>query len=314
MPGVGWFPLMREAMLLRNALVPYIYTHAAMRTHSRGESLLTPMYYDEAAVAHAEAYGELANQQYWFGRDLLVAPITEPCLVLSGGGCEVKRAVWLPPVRSDSVDGDGEGAADDSRTDDATWVAWGSWEVIGGSPAVVYRNASLADIPVFARGGAALPMRDMMGAYSAAADPMVWLVVPGATSGGGQLYEDDGVSTDHRYGNSATISFSHAWLGSAPTSSPGSRWRATISAASGRYVGMPSARQHRAALKGIRLLPKAASCDGSPLAQSPPGSSSGFWLELDAPRDVRPAASDASLVLACERLNMSASHTILAQF
>lgn len=40
----------------------------------------------------------------------------------------------------------------------------------------------------------------MRGAYAAVADPLIWLVVPGAAEGAGQLHEDDGVSVAHRYG------------------------------------------------------------------------------------------------------------------
>lgn len=295
--GVGWFSLMRETMLLRNALVPYIYTHAATRTHAAGESLLTPMYYDTAAEAHPDAYSHLAQQQYWFGSALLVAPITEKCAVASDRGCKVERAVWLPPI----------------KMDECSWVAWGSWEVLGRGPVVVHRNSSLADMPVFARSGAVLPMRDMASAYLPAADPLLWLIVPGSAIGAGLLYEDDGVTVDHRYGSSATTSFTHQWQGSLAPGAPGSSWHATISATNGSYEGMPTAREHRAALKGVRRLPQTASCDGVAITSTKVGVAPGFWMEADVPADVQPGAP-FSLIFACGQLKSSIAHALVAHF
>ena len=43
-------------MLLRNALVPHIYTHALLHTYHRGRSLLVPSYWEDGAQTLDEAY------------------------------------------------------------------------------------------------------------------------------------------------------------------------------------------------------------------------------------------------------------------
>lgn len=65
--------IMKEWLRLRHALLPYLYT-ANVRTHELGEPLMRPLYY---------AYPELdaaynSRSQYFFGSELLVAPITQP--------------------------------------------------------------------------------------------------------------------------------------------------------------------------------------------------------------------------------------------
>ena len=100
---------MRRPMVTRSNLVPYIYTHAAMHSYRRGEALLTPTYWDPAAAGSAEAYAPEFGRQYLFGRELLVAPVTEPVSPdpeRQGSNNDttwdaknagtVERSVWLP--------------------------------------------------------------------------------------------------------------------------------------------------------------------------------------------------------------------------
>ena len=44
------FELMRRPLVLRSNIVPYTYTHAAIRSYGAGEALLTPTYWDPAAA------------------------------------------------------------------------------------------------------------------------------------------------------------------------------------------------------------------------------------------------------------------------
>jgi alpha-glucosidase (family GH31 glycosyl hydrolase) len=82
------FHAAREAMQLRHALIPYIYT-MAWRAHRTGISLVTPMYYGN--MEDAEAFG--ARDQYFFGSELLVAPILKSSDPKTG---VVRRKVWFP--------------------------------------------------------------------------------------------------------------------------------------------------------------------------------------------------------------------------
>ena len=66
---------MREAVKLRYALFPYIYT-MARETYDTGVSLCRPLYYDYPEDDEAYAF----ENEYMFGNDILVAPITEPAV------------------------------------------------------------------------------------------------------------------------------------------------------------------------------------------------------------------------------------------
>ena len=78
-------------MRLRHRLVPYIYT-MNVRSCIDGHSLIEPMYYDHPQVDQAYKY----KNQYMFGTELLVAPITEP---RSKASTYAKTTAWLPPGR-----------------------------------------------------------------------------------------------------------------------------------------------------------------------------------------------------------------------
>ncbi len=80
------FPSMREAVKLRYALFPYIYT-MARETYDTGVSLCRPLYYDYPEDDEAYAF----ENEYMFGNDILVAPITEPAV----DGISTAK-IWFP--------------------------------------------------------------------------------------------------------------------------------------------------------------------------------------------------------------------------
>ena len=82
------FYAMRDAFHLRYALIPYIYT-AAREAHDTGISMCRPMYYDSPKIEEAYTY----DNQYMFGNDLLVAPVTSP---MDGYSLFVMEELWLP--------------------------------------------------------------------------------------------------------------------------------------------------------------------------------------------------------------------------
>jgi alpha-glucosidase len=115
--------IVREALRLRYRLMPYIY--AAFLTASQtGAPVQRPLvfdYQDDPLVRDLD-------DQYLFGRDLLVAP------VLKAG--QTSRQVYLP-------------AGD--------WYDWHSGARFGGL-CFVQVSTSMEQIPVFARGGAVIPL------------------------------------------------------------------------------------------------------------------------------------------------------------
>jgi alpha-glucosidase (family GH31 glycosyl hydrolase) len=119
--------VMKDFLRLRHRLMPYLAT-MNVRAH-QGEPIVSPMYYDHPEAP--EAY--TVPNQFMFGTELLVAPITTPA-DRSTGLARVKA--WLPP---------GE------------WVdVFTGLRYTGGR--TVYLHRTLDSIPVLARAGAVLPM------------------------------------------------------------------------------------------------------------------------------------------------------------
>jgi alpha-glucosidase (family GH31 glycosyl hydrolase) len=119
--------VMKDFLRLRHRLAPYLAT-MNVRAHE-GEPLVQPMYYDHPYAA--EAYS--CPNQYMFGSELLVSPITTPADPATGLG---RVKTWLP-------DGD--------WVDIFTGVSYA-----GGR--TLYLHRDLSAIPVLARAGAIIPM------------------------------------------------------------------------------------------------------------------------------------------------------------
>ncbi|HNB68312.1 TIM-barrel domain-containing protein [Accumulibacter sp.] len=176
----------RAALQLRHALIPYLYS-MAWRDHAAGCALVTPLYhaYPDAAPAYA------CPAQYLFGSELLVAP---HCAPRAADTQLSRQVVWLPP-------GD--------------WYDFFTGEYYPGD-AWHSLYGELAEIPVFARAGAIVPLADAGSAFSAdvdtdtdgdrkpdAAPPrLVVHIFPGADNRF-ELYEDDGESNAYLAGASA---------------------------------------------------------------------------------------------------------------
>jgi hypothetical protein len=177
-------PVIGHWLRLRHRLIPYIYTEQQRQSCLEG-SFIRPIYYDYPE--EAAAYGQ--PNQYLFGRDLMVCPITAPADADTGLG-EVK--VWLPRgVYTDIFTG---------KTYD------------GGRSLKLYRN--MEQMPVLARAGAILPLATHEKGDNSTDNPahLEALVFPGG-DGEYTLFEDDGMTngspvfrtTLRRQGNTFTI-------------------------------------------------------------------------------------------------------------
>ncbi|WP_282837514.1 TIM-barrel domain-containing protein [Microbacterium flavum] len=153
--------VMTRFLRLRHLLVPYLYT-AAWRAHADGVGVVRPMYHDHPD----EDAAYRVPDQYFFGDDMIVAPITAPVDPVSGLGA---ITVWLP--RGGWVD----------------LFTGARYE--GGRRLVLHR--SLDHIPVLVRRGAAVPMlADPQEHVEVNPETLVLRLVPGA--GASSLFEDDG--------------------------------------------------------------------------------------------------------------------------
>jgi hypothetical protein len=172
--------IMVRYLRLRHRLVPYLYT-AMWASHFAGVAPVRPMYHDHPA--DAAAY-QVPNQ-YVFGTDLLVAPITSPADPVTG---HAETTAWLP---------------------DGTWfdVLTGR-RYDGGRTVALYRT--LDGIPVLAPAGAVLPLAlDPLADVSGDPDELLVTVFAGA-SGEYTLVEDDG-SAEADLSSRRETRFSFQW-------------------------------------------------------------------------------------------------------
>ncbi len=150
---------------LREELVPYTYT-LAREANTTGVPITRPLYlqYPEEAKAYTEA-----DSEYFYGPDLLVAPVAEP-------GTETTTSVWFPPgTWTDYFTGRTYTAPAGGATHDVT--------------------TTLDTMPVFVRAGGIVATRsgDMADDAQRPLSEVGVKVATGA-SGSFSLYEDDGTS------------------------------------------------------------------------------------------------------------------------
>jgi alpha-glucosidase (family GH31 glycosyl hydrolase) len=123
-----------------------------------------------------------AQDQYYFGSELIVAPIVAPADPKTG---LATKQVWFPA---------------------GTWTNFFTGEqVVGGKMRDV--KATLEDIPVFAKAGAIIPLAPKVGwgGIENPAELDIYLF-PGANNTF-DLYEDDGETTDYQRGHYAITHF-----------------------------------------------------------------------------------------------------------
>ena len=164
-----------DFLRLRHKLIPYLYS-CNYQTHKNGVPICTPLYYHYDC---GDAYQ--AKNQYFFGSQLLVSPITKP----------TDKRLNLASVN--------------------TWLPDGRWTDIfngriyhGGRWVRLYRD--LDSIPVLAREGAIIPMYQNGDTNDLSLDqPLDIHIWRG--NGYFELYEDDGETMDYELGHHAITTF-----------------------------------------------------------------------------------------------------------
>lgn len=159
------FPTMLEAVKLRYALFPYIYT-MARETFDTGISICRPLYYEYPDTEEAYSF----ENEYFFGNDILVAPITEP----SANGISTKE-IWFPA---------------------GNWWSVATNELIAG-PCKRTLTFTQQQIPYFFRQGAIIPYNpsEVMN-VTEHPDKLIVNFVSGS-KGESSLYEDSGDSNNY---------------------------------------------------------------------------------------------------------------------
>lgn len=175
------FRIAKDAMQLRHALIPYLYS-MSWRNHVTGIPLILPMYY--VAPEMDDAYA--CPNQYMFGSELLAAPVITPH---DPDTRLARQVVWLPEGDwYDFFDGD--------------YYPGGGWQAM---------YSSLAKIPIFARAGAIIPM-GVFPSWGGVDNPneLYVHIFPGA-SNHFDLYEDDGSNNAYEDGRYARTRYHLDW-------------------------------------------------------------------------------------------------------
>lgn len=170
--------ILKDFLRLRHRLIPYLYT---MNHDSANEGImpLRPMYY---LHPHAEEAYQVPNQ-YYFGSQLVVCPITSPASTETGMG---SVAAWIP--------------------DGVYYDVFTAQRYSGCGMRIMHRP--LSQIPVLAKAGAIVPLTDAKEAESCGTElpKAIDVNVFCGDSGMYTMYEDDG-SDDH----SALTRFEIKW-------------------------------------------------------------------------------------------------------
>ncbi|MCL3861823.1 TIM-barrel domain-containing protein [Actinotalea sp. K2] len=155
--------LAREAVRLRYRLMPYLYA-TFLEASRTGAPVQRPLVFDHQYDATVRDL----DDQYLLGPDLLVAPVVEAGMTA--------RQVYLPA---------------------GSWYDWHTGEAMGGGRFVVAATP-MEHIPLYARGGAVIPMWDSAPRSTAGYHPQVvelHLFVPqDELDHTSRLHEDDGVT------------------------------------------------------------------------------------------------------------------------
>lgn len=193
---------------LREALVPYTYTLAA-QAHTTGLPMTRPLYLDYPSVAGSYDHPD----EYLYGPDVLVAPVTTP-------GQVATRQVWFPPGQ---------------------WVDYFTGATFTG-PGSATLSVPLDRMPVFVRAGGIVPEQPAMSHVGAApVNPLILNVYAGG-EGQFSLYSDAGQGLGYASGQYTTTPI---------TARPGTS--VVVGAAQGHYPGELSSRAYQVNLVDLSM-------------------------------------------------------------
>jgi alpha-glucosidase (family GH31 glycosyl hydrolase) len=203
----------REAMQLRHALIPYIYT-MSWRNATQHQAMIRPMYHDYPT----QDVAYLCPRQYTFGPHLIAAPFTTP----ADPDTQLSRTVvWLPPGR---------------------WHHFFTGEQFVGDTSLV-QYGRLQDIPLFAKAGAIVPLGPKVGWGGIDNPKTIDLHCFAGDSGEFTLYEDDGESLAYQNGSFALTHFQQVWQEEEMV--------VLVTAVSGDTSHIPPNRRYRFHLRGL---------------------------------------------------------------
>ncbi|GHF40447.1 hypothetical protein GCM10010218_22260 [Streptomyces mashuensis] len=169
--GEPYTSVNRKYLKLKEALLPYMYSYAAEAART-GVGPVRPLALEYPGDPKAAT--EAAKYEFLSGEYFLVAPVYRDS--------EVRDGIYLP---------------------EGTWTDYWTGRRYEGPTTVDGYRAPLDTLPLFVKAGANIPMwpggirshRDRT-----AGSPLAWDVYPAAGTSAFTLYEDDGVTREHRTG------------------------------------------------------------------------------------------------------------------
>ncbi len=166
-----------ELLRLRHRLIPYLYT-MNRRTNSEGLALCEPMYYSYPDAN--EAYDKSVRNQYMFGSEMMVCPITSKTDKRTGLA-SVKA--WLPKGR---------------------WTDFFTGTVYEGNNNYLELFRDLSDIPVLIKAGGIVPLSSKYDTNDSG-NPADMDIAVYRGNGVFKLYEDKGDGMDYEEHNAITV-------------------------------------------------------------------------------------------------------------
>ena len=265
-----YFKEMRDAMWLRNALGPYLYTEARV-FYDSGVAPVHPLYYDFPLDARLYEH-DTVEAQYAFGSAVLAAPITQMAAAPNGTlHTPIVWPVYLPA----------------SAAGFASWN--GTAFYAAGAAQTVTQAYGTNDMPLFVAADALLPLKTLASVAGNFPDPLIWAVFAGgapkagAPAGGNYtLYEDDGDSDAYIGGEFVTTAAAWAWASAKSLSLT----VAGASTAGALPDGFPQARAHWLQLRGVAAAGASVQAVTANGASVPPGAPGGaapaYYLVAEA--------------------------------
>ena len=222
------FEQLRSTVILRYALFPYIYTYAR-EAYDTGICLCRPLYYEWPEETNAYRFEDV----YYFGRDILVAPVVSP---VDDGGT-ARRSVWLP---------EGE------------WYDVVRGQLLKGNTTFA-ADYTLDDIPYFYRAGSLIVNNPPQMSVKYRPEELIFKVVPGA-DGEFTLYEDEGDNENYKDGACTWTTFSQHRSATAVD--------VQIAPREGSFEGMPTDRAYTFQFLGMAAAPTAVSINGEAIPEA----------------------------------------------
>lgn len=176
---------MKRFLKLRHELIPYLYT-MNYRTYAYSEPLVQPLYYNWAGLDEKGADIYKYKNEYTFGTEMLVSPITTPCNFETKLGC---AQTFLP---------------------EGMWYDFfNNTRYTGGRTLCIHRD--LGEMPVFVKAGGIIPMANLENTNDIDNPRSMKVKIYAGKSNSFELYEDDGESMDFESGKYATTKLSFIW-------------------------------------------------------------------------------------------------------